>query len=628
MKQHTRIARLIRNKRVKKLANFATVAILVCPLAIGAVKALAENVEETPATEEVTSVEIGKEKEETLELEETPEVANSVLEVVPETKKVESEPVAPYIIDEGSIDDYDLGNFQLQFFPVQERMFALEDKGVDVSSAVVIQQKIHKYLIDFGDHPSGDWNQLIAWLNEFDAEVTRLENENTWQKPNLSALQAVYDSVGSKEQYTPESWASFTEYGNGTGNGYWYYESEWFLTMDDETWEQWKFTQAKVDELANGLQNAINTILVKKGVDPEPEVKVNVTINYVSSENGIINTLTQEAVKGKAFTVTAPDVYKQSTGPKYFRTSAPSQTIASASEGSVITFNYDRIVGVLNDVYIDGATSATVGDSVTYREKSVTQFNYGDPRIDYSDITADKPLVISDPSAAEITAGTVKFLKAGTYTLSGGNASEDLIVTVSEADTVTPDPTVEKTEWFVTGGATAKPGDVNTIGIDERVTYSDGSVVDTPNITIPMLYTLASTDPSDTIVGNSITYGNEGERTVTFMTMGRAGTFSIRGLNVKVSNGAVTPSTDPVDPKDPSKPILPKPEAEGSATGTINSTTLVKNKLGNAKTSSKVESEKNLPQTGEKETYIMFLSGLVTLGGMLVAVIKRKRKEV
>ncbi|ALS01304.1 hypothetical protein ATZ33_07965 [Enterococcus silesiacus] len=629
MKQNTRIARLVRNKRVKKLANFATVAMLVCPLAIGAVKALAENVEEPLATEEVISVEIGKNQEE------TPEIANSVLEVVPETKKVESEPIAPYIINEGSIGDYDLGNFQLQFFPVQERMFALEDKGVDVSSAVVIQQKIHKYLIDFGDHPSGDWNQLMAWLNEFDAEVTRLENENTGERPSSSLedlgidateLRSLMDQIkyalANTGSYTEESYALFLAGGDGTPQQNLVYAQG---TLDKTDWLSAAIAQQNVDILVEELSYCLNLLVLAE--TPEPEVKVNITINYVSPENGTINTLTQEAIEGKPFTATAPDTFTQSTGPKFYRTSDASQTIASASEGAVITFNYEKIMATMNDVIVDGPSTAKVGDTVNYRMESTTYFNFGDPRIDYLEFEAGHPVTISDPSAAEITAGSVKFLKAGTYTLAGAAVSEPFTVTVTDKDVTLPvKPTIISKEWIVTGTTSIKAGGVLEFGVTEKVTYSDGKVT-TKAITLPTGYVFTSTDPADAISCNKVTFGkNEGKRTISLVTKARTGE-TIVGLEV-----TVTKDGKPVYPTSPTKPVQPESGSKvaGGSNNQNNTTSLNttgKNQNGSNITS-KQESSKNLPTTGEKETLTMFLSGLVALGGMLVVVFKRRNKEV
>lgn len=144
------------------------------------------------------------------------------------------------------------------------------------------------------------------------------------------------------------------------------------------------------------------------------------------------------------------------------------------------------------------------------------------------------------------------------------------------------------------------------------------------------------TNASDVITNDSIKFGEEGTREVTFTSKTKAIT-TITGLTVTVSKDTAVPN--------PEKPETG--ENNGSGTNTDNkpgsssdknntgnnsstNTNSKGQKINNAKnnSSSHQESDKNLPQTGEKETYVMFLSGIVTLVGMLVAVFKRKRKEI
>lgn len=302
--------------------------------------------------------------------------------------------------------------------------------------------------------------------------------------------------------------------------------------LDKTDWINEYVAQSAVSRYVEELSYCLNLLVLAE--TPEPEVKVNVTINYVSPENGTINTLTQEAIEGKPFTATAPDTFTQSTGPKFYRTSDASQTIASASEGAVITFNYEKIMPTMNDVIVDGPSTAKVGDTVNYRMESTTHFNFGDPRIDYLEFEAGHPVTISDPSAAEITAGSVKFLKAGTYTLAGAAVSEPFTVTVTE-DVVTPDPVVVSTEWIVTAPkTTVKPGESLTIGVTEKVTYDNGEVAEKP-ITLPLGSYFTSTDEQDSIANNKVTFGmNTGERTVSIESTTRAAK-TVTGLKITVS---------------------------------------------------------------------------------------------
>lgn len=54
--KNTRIARLKQSKRVKQATKLLTVGLLVCPLAIGTIKALAEEAETTPPVEQVEEI--------------------------------------------------------------------------------------------------------------------------------------------------------------------------------------------------------------------------------------------------------------------------------------------------------------------------------------------------------------------------------------------------------------------------------------------------------------------------------------------------------------------------------------------------------------------------------------------
>lgn len=103
-------------------------------------------------------------------------------------------------------------------------MVALQDAGVDVSTAIVLRDKIWNYIQTVGNNPSGDWNQLVACLVEFDAEVTRLENgaptSGSMQDFGIdttaleTAISQADYAVANSNLYTPESFADFN-----TGDG-------------------------------------------------------------------------------------------------------------------------------------------------------------------------------------------------------------------------------------------------------------------------------------------------------------------------------------------------------------------------------------------------------------------------
>jgi LPXTG-motif cell wall-anchored protein len=84
--KNTRIARLRQSKRVKQATKLLTVGLLVCPLAIGTIKALADEAETTPPVEQV---------------EETPATTE---EVAPVEETETSEPVQPEVVENAEVE--------------------------------------------------------------------------------------------------------------------------------------------------------------------------------------------------------------------------------------------------------------------------------------------------------------------------------------------------------------------------------------------------------------------------------------------------------------------------------------------------------------------------------------------
>ncbi|OJG28535.1 LPXTG-domain-containing protein cell wall anchor domain [Enterococcus caccae] len=629
---------------------------LVCPLAIGAVKALAENMEEVPVTEEVAPAVVEKEHTEDLKLEDTEnnditKEEEPLPEIVPNLAKPEEETDLKEVAEAtGQQDPAKDAEIKQLSADIEALLTDLEliTRDFEYRERYESLEPVYNNIISSKESyiNSSGWDSWYSYAipelqkNLSDLQALRNEIANDFKTLDefgldSSVLKDVLDKAeevkANKEKYTPESFALFEGESDGT-------TLEQMLELGNKvfngtyTIDRYYWAYANYSLVISELNYRFDQLVLAT----DPEDKVNITINYVNPENGTINTLTQEAIEGKPFTATAPDTFTQSTGPKFYRTSDASQTIASASEGAVITFNYEKIMATMNDVIILGATTANVGETKDYIMESTTYFNYGDPRIDYLNFETNNPIVISDPSAADITAGKIKFLKAGTYQLSGAATSESLTVVVS-GETIKPTPpTIKSTEWIVTGETTAKQSESKAYGVDEKITFSDDSVKLNKNITIPKGYNLSSSNASDVITNNNIKFGEEGTREVTFTSKTKAIT-KIIGLTVTVSKDTTVPN--------PEKPEAGGNNGSGTNTDNKSGSSSGKNNIGNNSStnanskgqkasnaknnnSSNQESDKNLPQTSEKESYIMFLSGLVTLGGMLVAVFKRKQKEI
>ncbi|ALS38683.1 LPXTG-motif cell wall-anchored protein [Enterococcus rotai] len=655
MKQNTRIARLIRNKRVKKLANFATVAMLVCPLAIGAVKALAENVEEIPVTEEVTPAVAEKEKTEDLKLEDTEnnDVAKEeepLLEMVPNLAKPEEETDLKEVAETtGQQDPAKDAEIEQLSSDIEALLTDLEliTRDFEYRESYESLEPVYNNIISSKENyiNSSGWDSWYSYAipelqkNLSDLQALRNEIANDFKTLDefgldSSVLKDVLDKAeevkANKEKYTPESFALFEDDSEG-GTLDQIINQGYEILNKTYTIDQYYRAYAGYWVTINELNYRFDQLVLAT----DSEDKVNVTINYVSPENGTINTLTQEAIEGKPFTATAPDTFTQSTGPKFYRTSDASQTIASASEGAVITFNYEKIMATMNDVIILGATIANVGETKDYIMESTTYFNYGDPRIDYLNFETNNPIVISDPSAAEITAGKIKFLKPGTYQLSGAATSEPLTVIVS-GETIKPTPpTIKSTQWIVTGETTAKQGETKAYGVDEKITFSDDSVKLNKNITIPKGYNLTSSNTSDVITNNSIKFGEEGTREVTFTSKTKAIT-KIIGLTVTISKD--TAVLNPEAGGDGSGNDDENKAGSGSnnnidTSGDRNNDGNVDNKKHKVNSTKAINTSnqdlnKNLPTTGETSAYSMILSGFALISTILFCFITKIRKRV
>lgn len=100
----------------------------------------------------------------------------------------------------------------------------------------------------------------IELLNDAMNMLVKAPTEN--KDLDLTKLQAIYDSIGDKNQYTEKSWKEFTDDSVKWEKGFWLTEAKRLLIGKDVDWDN--LDQAYIDKIAKGLQNAIDTILVKK----------------------------------------------------------------------------------------------------------------------------------------------------------------------------------------------------------------------------------------------------------------------------------------------------------------------------------------------------------------------------
>ncbi len=100
----------------------------------------------------------------------------------------------------------------------------------------------------------------IELLNGAMSKLVKAPTEN--KDLDLTKLQAVYDSIGDKNQYTEKSWKEFIDDSVKWEKGFWLAEAKRLLIGKDVDWDN--LDQAYIDKIAKGLQSTIDTILVKK----------------------------------------------------------------------------------------------------------------------------------------------------------------------------------------------------------------------------------------------------------------------------------------------------------------------------------------------------------------------------
>lgn len=199
--KNTRIARLKQSKRVKQATKLLTVGLLVCPLVIGTIKALADEAETTPPVEQVE--ETPATTEEIVPVEETetiesvqPEVIQPVQPVMEqptestiETPVTEEQPPATENVQEAEItplsDPNVVAEYRAKLADYDSHVMWLRASGATEDQLSLLttllgdfEDYINNYENDLGDFP-------LVWLYDIDnsiipaldAEIQRVNNE-------------------------------------------------------------------------------------------------------------------------------------------------------------------------------------------------------------------------------------------------------------------------------------------------------------------------------------------------------------------------------------------------------------------------------------------------------------------
>ena len=155
---------------------------------------------------------------------------------------------------------------------------------------------------------------------------------------------------------------------------------------------------------------------------------------------------------------------------------------------------------------LSGPTEVNAGETHKYSIKLTRE----DGTVAYEDIEGAAFILLGlDPSDEIDDVGNVTFGVTGTRNLSGQNFT-GLTVTVKES---TP-PVQTGVFYDLVGDTSAKVGETKTYTYNEVKFFSDGSMTETPVNIEDTSFPLTSSDPSDVIVGGTITFGSEGTRTL------------------------------------------------------------------------------------------------------------------
>lgn len=559
MKQNTRIARLVRNKRVKKLANFATVALLVCPLAIGAVKALAENVEETPVTEEVAPAVVEKEQTEDLKLEDTEnndavQEEETLPEIVPNLAKSEEEAGLKEVPEATGQQD-----------PVKDAEIA------DL------------------------FNQLYNLHGDLESKASGTEFE--------SELLDVYHEFDQISQFQG-------------------------LFVQINGWDGWyNYALSNLPRILNDLK-AIETKL-NETIPEKMGTYTLICLAWLPGDDGQspIYEETKTVPYGTFVREDAPEfpnfkLWLTPPGTGYEHPYVEFTMDEETDKRSVI-FNYTSTATIVDNIFTADKTNVKVGEKVTFA--LTRNFSEGTSKDMPLGESPNGLVTVYDEATGEVVnSNSWTPDKAGTYTFRlKDNISKLDVEGVSVVITVTG----ENTEIDLS----KLQAIYNSIG--DKSQYTEESWTKFTDDSVYLKNGFWLKEAKRLLDGENVDWDNLSQEYVDKIVAGLQD--AINTILVKTDNGGTASDTDTSgDNKDKgSENSTATDNGNNPSSGKQNNSNLhnsTDQKTNNAKnnSNSNQEQNKNLPTTGEKETYVMFLSGLIALGGMLVAVFKRKRKEV
>lgn len=557
MKQNTRIARLIRNKRVKKIANFATVAMLVCPLAIGAVKALAENVEETPATEEVTPAVAEKEQTEDLKLEDKEN--NDVVkeeeplpEIVPNLAKSEEQTdlkeVAEATGQQDPVKDAEIADLFNQLYNLHGD---LESKASGTEFESELLDVYHEF----------------DQISQFQGLFVQINGWDGWYNYALSNLPRILNDLKAIEtklnETIPEKMGTYTLICLA------------FLPGDD--------AQSTVYEETKTVPYGT---FIREDAPELPNFELHLIPNSGYEQPYVEFTMDEE------------------------------------SDKRFVIFNYNFIATIVDNIFTADKTNVKVGEKVTFA--LTRNFSEGTSK--------DMPLgesptgfiTVYDEATGEVVNGNSWTPnKAGTYTFRLRDNISKLDI---EGASVTITVTGENTEIDLS----KLQAIYNSIG--DKSQYTEESWIKFTDDSVYLKNGFWLKEAKRLLDGENVDWDNLSQEYVDKIAAGLQDV--INTILVKTDNGGTASGTDTSgDNKGKGSEDNTATDNNNSISGNQNNDNLhnsTDQKANNTKnnSNSNQEQSKNLPITGEKESYAMLLGGLVALLGMLAVVFSRKYKEI
>ncbi|WP_086350375.1 LPXTG cell wall anchor domain-containing protein [Candidatus Enterococcus clewellii] len=457
--KNTRIARLKQSKRVKKATKLLTVGLLICPLAIGTIKALADEAETTPPVEQVA--ETPATTEEVTPVEETEIIEPVQPEVVEETQPATEAPVLEELLpvkenvqEAGTQAVAPFSNpdvvteYRTKLANYQQQASDLVTAGATASQMENINLMLSEMDTMIGYYES-DFGQVPAqWLVEIDNSlIPALEAEIQKVKDELNQAETVNYTIKCVDEVTGNSVSGVSDITKSANKGDSITETapeiEGFFVLESTTQTKiigdntvFAFVYRRLTP-TNQFYDVIGDTTAKVGETKTYKYnKVEYWSNGTSIET-IVN------VEDTSLPLTSSDPSDIIVNGTITFGSEGTRTLSASNAGMSleVTVTKDDVTPPTTidiELNVIGVTSAKVGESKTYQLEKIEYFSDGTKKTTILDFPNEYGALISSDSSDVIKDGTITFGKAGTRTLKSESYGEaSFVVTVTD-DVIPP----------------------------------------------------------------------------------------------------------------------------------------------------------------------------------------------